>query len=87
MMHKGGHPTTTGFVGELANFSIGCALILPAGLLYQIKRTKKGAVMGMAVGTVVMAAASAVLNAYGLKQSLRQGQLLIQLSPVSGPLS
>lgn len=56
-------PTTTGGVGELANFCIGCALILPAGLIYRVRRTKGGAMAGMAVGTAAMAVAGAVVNA------------------------
>ncbi len=56
-------PTTTGFVGEFANFCIGCALILPAGWSYKHNRTKKGALIGMAIGSVSMAIAGAVLNA------------------------
>ena len=56
-------PTTTGFVGEFANICIGCALILPAGLIYKFRKTKQGAIMGMAVGTVCMATVGAVLNA------------------------
>ena len=27
-------PTSTGFVGEFANICIGCALVLPAGIIY-----------------------------------------------------
>lgn len=56
-------PTSTGFVGEFANFAVGCALVVPAGLIYRINRTKKGATIGMAVGTILMAAAGVVLNA------------------------
>lgn len=56
-------PTSTGFVGEFANVCIGCSLILPAGLIYRSKKTKKSAVIGMAVGTACMATAGAVLNA------------------------
>lgn len=56
-------PTSTGFVGEFANFAIGCALVVPAGLIYRFNRTKKGAGIGMTVGTVLMAAAGVVLNA------------------------
>lgn len=56
-------PTSTGFVGEFANLMIGCSLILPAGLVYQLHKTKKGAVIGMAAGTVVMAVVGVVLNA------------------------
>lgn len=56
-------PTSTGFVGEFANFAVGCALVVPAGLIYRFNRTKKGATIGMAVGTILMAAAGVVLNA------------------------
>ena len=42
---------------------IGCALVLPAGLIYKFKKTKKGAVIGMIVGTLCMATVGAVLNA------------------------
>ncbi len=56
-------PTSTGFVGEFANICIGCALILPAGIIYKMKKTKKGAIIGMVVGTVCMALVGAVLNA------------------------
>ena len=55
--------TSTMFVGELANFLIGCALLVPAGLIYQHKKTKQTAILGMAVGTVVMALAGCALNA------------------------
>lgn len=56
-------PTSTGFVGEFANLMIGCSLIIPAGVIYRFRKTKKGAVTGMAVGTVVMAVVGVVLNA------------------------
>lgn len=56
-------PTSTGFVGEFANVAIGCALVLPAGIIYQIKKTKAGALYGMVAGTIVMAAAGIVINA------------------------
>lgn len=55
-------PTSTGFVGELANFCVGCSLVIPAGVLYRLKRTKKGAVIGMVTGTAVMTAMAIVLN-------------------------
>lgn len=57
-------PTSTGFVGELANFCFGCALILPAGWIYKLQKTKKSAIIGMAVGTVVMTIVGVVLNVY-----------------------
>ena len=37
-------PTTTAFVGELANFCVGCSMILPATILYHIKKKKATAI-------------------------------------------
>ena len=56
-------PSTTGYVGELANLIIGCAMLLPAGLIYQAKKTKKRAMAGLAAGTVSMVAAGTAVNA------------------------
>ena len=56
--------TATAGVGELANFLMGCAFVVPAGSIYRKRKNKKRAVAGMVVGTVCMVAASAVLNAY-----------------------
>ena len=30
-------PTTTGFVGEMANFVIGCSFVVPAAMIYHVK--------------------------------------------------
>ena len=46
--------TQTAGVGEVANFLIGCAFIVPAGLIYHKKHTRTGALIGMASGTVLM---------------------------------
>lgn len=54
--------TSTGYVGELANFCIGCCLVVPAGIVYKIKKSKKNAFLGIALGTVCMAIAGAILN-------------------------
>ena len=56
-------PTTTGFVGEFANFAVGCALVVPAAMIYHTKKSKKSAICGMIVGTIVMAVAGVVINA------------------------
>ena len=58
--------TVTAGIGELANFLMGCAFVVPAGLIYRRHKTKKTAVVGMIVGTLCMVAVSAVLNAYFL---------------------
>ena len=56
--------TQTGGVGELSNFILGCAFVLPAGLIYKHKKTKKSAVLGALLGAVIMAAFSMVSNYY-----------------------
>ena len=58
--------TTTAGVGEVANFLIGCARVVPAGIIYRRKRTRTGAIIGMAVGTVFMTLIGCLLNAYVL---------------------
>ena len=46
--------TSTAFVGDLANFVVGCSFILPASVVYFAKKTKTGAIIGMGVGTAAM---------------------------------
>lgn len=58
--------STTGGVGEIANFVIGCAMVVPAGLIYQHRKNRKNAVVGMIAGTFCMTVLGAVLNAYVL---------------------
>ena len=56
--------TITAGVGELANFLIGCAFCVPAGIIYRKKTTKKGAVIGLMSGTVIMTFLGCFINAY-----------------------
>lgn len=56
--------TATAGVGEVANFLIGCALCVPAGMIYKKKKTRKAALLGMTVGTVLMVIVGCVINAY-----------------------
>ena len=58
--------TITAGVGEFANFILGCAFLLPASLIYRQKKTKKRAIIGMALGTVIMTVAGCVMNAFVL---------------------
>lgn len=58
--------TMTGGVGDIANFLIGCAMCIPAGMIYKKYYTKKGALVGMIVGTIFMTAIGCLLNAYVL---------------------
>lgn len=55
--------TTTAFVGDFANFVVGCSFVLPATILYHRFKTKKGALAGMAVGTVTMTVFGSLFNA------------------------
>lgn len=56
-------PTSTAFVGELANFCVGCAMILPATIIYDIKKKKLTAIIGSAVGTLTMTIFGTLFNA------------------------
>lgn len=54
--------SNTMFVGEFANFVIGCSLVVPAALIYKKNKTKKNAIIGMAVGTLCMTAVGVLMN-------------------------
>ena len=56
-------PTTTAFVGELANFCVGCSMILPATILYHIRKKKTTAIAGSVVGTLCMTVFGTFFNA------------------------
>lgn len=55
--------TSTAFVGDLANFVIGCSLVLPASVIYLFKKTKKTAVVSCVAGSVVMTVFGTAFNA------------------------
>lgn len=50
--------------GIMANFIVGSALVLPAGLIYHRKKSKKSAVLGMIAGLLVMEVAGILANVY-----------------------
>ncbi len=54
--------TTTGGVGELANFLLGAAFVLPAGYLYRFKKNRVGALLGSVAGAAASAALSFPIN-------------------------
>ena len=55
--------TGTMFIGEFANFVMGCALVLPASIVYISVKSKKGALIGVVAGSVIMVVIGCVLNA------------------------
>lgn len=64
--------TSTGGVGELSNFLLGAAFVLPAGVIYRVKKGRLGALIGALTGAAAMALLSYPSNlfivypAYGL---------------------
>ena len=54
----------TAMVGELADFIMTCAMLIPASLIYQKQKNRKGAVLGLAVGSVAMIIVAALVNAF-----------------------
>ena len=54
--------TTTAFVGDFANFFVGCALVLPASIVYPLKKSRKSAIVGLVIGTLVMTVFGSFFN-------------------------
>ena len=57
------HSSSQG-VGELADFLMGLAMLLPAGLVYRRHKNRRGAIVGMAVGTLAATLAAVLTNLY-----------------------
>ena len=55
--------TSTAFVGDFANFVVGCSFVLPATIWYHIHKSRHGAVIGLILGTVSMALLGSAFNA------------------------
>ena len=56
--------SSTMYVGELADFIMGAAFVLPAARIYQRNKSRKGALIGMITGTVALILAGCLTNAY-----------------------
>jgi riboflavin transporter FmnP len=54
--------TSTGGVGELANFLVGAALCVTAGIIYKSKKSRRDALIGMGAGIVAMAVVAGIMN-------------------------
>ena len=54
--------TSTGGVGELSNFLLGVMFVLPAGIIYDMKKNKKSARNGALIGAVLMGLVSIPVN-------------------------
>ena len=54
--------TITGGIGELANLLFTLAYVLPASLIYRVKRTKGGAVLSLVTASVFASVAAVILD-------------------------
>lgn len=56
--------TSTAFVGDVANFVIGCIFVVTASLIYKFKKDRAGALIGMGSATGIMSITSTFVNAF-----------------------
>ncbi len=64
--------TSTAFVGDLANFVVGCSFVLPATFFYHAHKSKHSAVLGLALGTGILAIFGSAFNAVYLLPKFAQ---------------
>ena len=55
--------TSTAFVGDLANFVVGCSFVLPATIWYHLHKSKHSAIIGLILGTICMSVFGTAFNA------------------------
>ena len=58
--------TDTAYVGDIANFIIGCSLVVPATIIYHKDKTRHNAMKGLSVGGLCMALVGLVMNYFVL---------------------
>ncbi len=56
--------TSTAFVGELTDMLLGVVFVLPAAIIYRLKKDKKHALIGLVSGTLLATAAAVLVNRY-----------------------
>ena len=64
--------TSTAFVGDFANFAVGCSLVLPAIIVYHIRKSRKSALVGLVVGTLALTVFGTAFNAIYLLPKFAQ---------------
>lgn len=83
--------TGTAFIGELANFAVGCSFVLPASVIYRFGKTKKSAVIACVVGTLVITIFGTAFNAVYLlpafdKAGMMPIEKMIEIGKEMNPL-
>ncbi|WP_044913879.1 MULTISPECIES: ECF transporter S component [unclassified Butyrivibrio] len=58
--------TQTAFIGELANFVVGCSYVLPASIIYIFKKNRQTAFISCLVATMIITIVGSSLNAFYL---------------------
>ena len=71
--------TSTGGIGELANFVMGASYVFTAGLIYRFRKTKRTAWIACMIASVVMGIMSAVMNYFFLLPMFEQFMPLDQV--------
>ncbi len=64
--------TSTAFVGDFANFCVGCSLVLPATVIYHLHKSKKSAIAGLITGTLILTVFGSAFNAIYLLPKFAQ---------------
>ena len=64
--------TSTAFVGDFANFVVGCSLVLPAAIVKHTKKSRARAIWGLALGTVFLTVFGSFFNAVYLLPKFSQ---------------
>lgn len=54
--------SNTMYVGDLSNFIVDCALIIPAAIIYKRNKTRKSAIVGLSVGVISMCVIATLSN-------------------------
>ncbi|MCI1964669.1 MAG: ECF transporter S component [Oscillospiraceae bacterium] len=60
------HGSSTAGVGDLANFLIGCSMVVPSAIFYKVHKTRRHAVIGLLLGSLFMIVVGSLMNAYVL---------------------
>lgn len=64
--------TSTAFVGDFANFAVGCSLVLPATIIYHAHKSKHSAIVGLIAGCLCMSVFGTAFNAVYLLPKFAQ---------------
>ena len=71
--------TSTGGIGEVANFIMGSSFVVIAGLIYRFHKTKRGALIACLAASVAMGITAAVVNYFILLPAFETFMPLDQL--------